>query len=110
MAQVQGYGEDREEILRPQRVLELRRHAGHASTHLYRSRSGQWVVNKRGVGTMLYWATVFFVIAVAAAVLGFTGLAEGAAGIAKVLFLIFITLFIISMLFELGRRGRRDGL
>ena len=35
---------------------------------------------------MLYWAAVFFIIAVIAAVLGFAGVAVAAAGIAKILF------------------------
>ena len=35
---------------------------------------------------MLHYAVVFFVIALIAAVFGFTGLAAGAAGIAKILF------------------------
>ena len=39
---------------------------------------------------MLYWAAVFFIIALIAAVLGFGGIAAGAAGIAKILFFIFL--------------------
>ena len=35
---------------------------------------------------MLHYAVVFFVIAIIAAVLGFGGIAAGAAGIAKILF------------------------
>jgi uncharacterized membrane protein YtjA (UPF0391 family) len=35
---------------------------------------------------MLHYAVVFFVIALVAALFGFTGLAAGAAGIAKILF------------------------
>ena len=38
---------------------------------------------------MLYWAAVFFVIALIAAVFGFGGIAAGAAEIAKILFFIF---------------------
>ena len=52
---------------------------------------------------MLYWAAVFFVIALISAVLGFGGLASGAAGIAKVLFFVFLVLGALSMLF--GRRA-----
>jgi uncharacterized membrane protein YtjA (UPF0391 family) len=51
---------------------------------------------------MLYWAAVFFVIAIAAAVLGFGGVAASAAGVAKVLFVIFLVLAGISLL--MGRR------
>lgn len=47
---------------------------------------------------MLHWALVFFVVALAAALLGFGGLAAGAASIAKVLFFVFLVLFIISLI------------
>ncbi len=46
---------------------------------------------------MLYWAAVFLVIAILAAVLGFGGIAVGAAGIAKVLFFLFLVLFVVSL-------------
>ena len=39
---------------------------------------------------MLHYAAVFFVIAIIAAVFGFTGLAVGAASIAKILFFVFL--------------------
>jgi uncharacterized membrane protein YtjA (UPF0391 family) len=52
--------------------------------------------------TMLYWAAVFFVIAIVAAILGFGGLAAGAASIAKVLFVVFLILTAVSLL--VGRR------
>ncbi len=55
---------------------------------------------------MLYWAAVFFIIALVAAIFGFGGVAEASLGIAKVLFFIFIILFIISLVVGLGRRGR----
>ena len=57
---------------------------------------------------MLYWAAVFFVIALIAAVFGFGGVATGAMGIAKILFFVFLILFVISLLFSLlkGRSPR----
>jgi uncharacterized membrane protein YtjA (UPF0391 family) len=48
---------------------------------------------------MLRWSLIFFVIAIIAAIFGFGGIAEGAASIAKVLFFIFLALFIIAILF-----------
>jgi len=54
---------------------------------------------------MLYWAAMFFIIAIIAAVFGFGAIAGGAAAIAKVLFLVFIVLFVISLIFGLNRRG-----
>ena len=57
--------------------------------------------------TMLYYAVVFLVIALVAAVFGFGGIAAGAAGIAKILFLVFLALFIASAVAGMLRRGRR---
>jgi len=56
---------------------------------------------------MLYWAAVFFVIAIIAAVFGFGGIAAGAAGIAKILFVVFVILFVLSLIFGGIRRGPR---
>ena len=54
---------------------------------------------------MLYYAAVFFIIALIAALFGFTGIAIGAAEIAKILFLIFLVLFAVSLVVGLLRRG-----
>jgi len=54
---------------------------------------------------MLYWAAVFFVIALIAAIFGFGGIYVAAAGIAKVLFFIFLVLFVLSLLFRGPRQG-----
>ncbi len=54
---------------------------------------------------MLYWAVVFFVIALVAALFGFGGIAAGASGIAQILFFVFVVLFVISLLAGLFRRG-----
>ena len=53
---------------------------------------------------MLSWAITFLIIALIAAVLGFGGIAGTAAGIAKILFGVFLILFIVSLLFR-GRPG-----
>lgn len=47
---------------------------------------------------MLYWAVVFFIIAVIAAVFGFGGIASASAGIAQILFFIFVALFVIALI------------
>jgi uncharacterized membrane protein YtjA (UPF0391 family) len=52
---------------------------------------------------MLYYAMVFLVIALVAAIFGFTGVYVAAAGIAKILFFLFLVLFLVSLLF--GRRA-----
>lgn len=59
---------------------------------------------------MLYWSAIFFVIALVAAALGFGGLASGAADIGKVLFFLFIILFLVSMLVGVFSRGRGRGI
>ncbi len=48
---------------------------------------------------MLKWSATFLLIAIVAAIFGFTGIAEGAADIAKVLFFIFLIGFVIVLLF-----------
>ena len=55
---------------------------------------------------MLYWSLTFFIVALVAALLGFTGIAADASGIARLLFFIFVILFLASLLFSLitGRR------
>lgn len=55
---------------------------------------------------MLYYAIVFFIVSVIAAILGFGGIAFGAAEIAKVLFFVFLVLFLASLI--MGLRNRRD--
>ena len=49
--------------------------------------------------TMLRWVITFLIIALIAAVLGFSDIAGDAAYIAKILFFIFLVLFVISLLF-----------
>jgi uncharacterized membrane protein YtjA (UPF0391 family) len=54
---------------------------------------------------MLHYAVVFLVIALIAALFGFGGIAAGAVEIAKVLFFIFLALFVISLIVGLFRRS-----
>ena len=54
---------------------------------------------------MLYWSVVFFIVAIIAGVFGFLGIADAAAGIGKVLFFIFVVLFVVSLISGIGRRG-----
>ena len=52
--------------------------------------------------SMLYYALVFLLIAIVAAIFGFTGVYAAAAGIAKILFILFLVLFVVSLV--AGRR------
>jgi uncharacterized membrane protein YtjA (UPF0391 family) len=56
---------------------------------------------------MLGWALTFLVIALIAGVLGFTTVAGAAMGIAKILFFVFLVLFVVSLIMYLvrGRAG-----
>lgn len=47
---------------------------------------------------MLGWAVTFLIIAIFAGVLGFGGIAGTSAGIAQILFVIFLILFFVSLL------------
>jgi uncharacterized membrane protein YtjA (UPF0391 family) len=46
---------------------------------------------------MLYWAAVFFIIALVAAFFGFGGVAGSAAGVAKLFFYVGLILFVVSL-------------
>jgi uncharacterized membrane protein YtjA (UPF0391 family) len=54
---------------------------------------------------MLRWALAFFIVALIAALLGFTGIAIAAAGIAKILFYLFLILFLVTLVGHLLRRS-----
>jgi uncharacterized membrane protein YtjA (UPF0391 family) len=58
---------------------------------------------------MLRWSLAFFIVSIIAAVFGFGGIASGASEIARVLFFIFIVVFLISLLWGLAA-GRRPPL
>jgi uncharacterized membrane protein YtjA (UPF0391 family) len=47
---------------------------------------------------MLYWSLVFLLVAVIAGVFGFTGVYLAAAGIARILFFLFLVLFVVSLI------------
>jgi uncharacterized membrane protein YtjA (UPF0391 family) len=49
---------------------------------------------------MLKWALTFFIVAIIAAVFGFGGIAAGAVEIARILFVVFIVLFIVAVLMQ----------
>ncbi|TLY16526.1 MAG: DUF1328 domain-containing protein [Nitrospirae bacterium] len=50
---------------------------------------------------MLRWAVIFFLISMIAAFFGFTDVAAGAAEIAKVLFYIFVAIFVVFLVLGL---------
>lgn len=54
---------------------------------------------------MLGWSLTFLIIALVAAALGFGGIAGTASGIAQILFVIFLALFLVSMLMR-ALRGK----
>jgi uncharacterized membrane protein YtjA (UPF0391 family) len=60
---------------------------------------------ERIASAMLRYALIFFIIALIAAVFGFTGIAAGAAEIAKILFFVFLIVAGVSLLMGLLRRG-----
>lgn len=53
---------------------------------------------------MLRWAAIFFIISIVAAVLGFGGIAAGATEIARVLFYVFLMVFLVALIMGIRRR------
>ncbi len=54
---------------------------------------------------MLRWALIFLVVALVAGVLGFTSIAGASIDIAKILFFVFLVLFVVSLIAN-AVRGR----
>jgi len=59
----------------------------------------------RKEAAMLRYAIAFFVIAIIAALFGFGGIAAGATEIAKILFFVFLILFVVSLVAGMLKRG-----
>jgi uncharacterized membrane protein YtjA (UPF0391 family) len=61
---------------------------------------------REGKVAMLKWAVIFLIIALVAALFGFTDIASASAGIAKILFGIFLVLFLAAVFIGLvvGKR------
>jgi uncharacterized membrane protein YtjA (UPF0391 family) len=55
---------------------------------------------------MLRWAAAFFIVAIVAAIFGFGDIAAAATGVAKILFYVFLILFLISLVSGLTFRSR----
>jgi uncharacterized membrane protein YtjA (UPF0391 family) len=55
--------------------------------------------------SMLSWALAFLVLAIIAALFGFGGVAGTAMGAAKILFFVFLVLFLVSLIFGGFRRS-----
>jgi len=55
---------------------------------------------------MLRWAVAFFIVAIVAAIFGFGDIAAAATGVAKILFYVFLILFLISLISGITLRRR----
>lgn len=53
---------------------------------------------------MLRWALIFFIVAIVAGLLGFGNIAGAATGIAKILFFIFLIVFLVSLILALVKK------
>ena len=71
-----------------------------------RSIKNRAVLYRKRRWLMLYYALVFFVVAIVAGVFGFLGIAAAAAGIARILFFIFLVFFLVSLLGHVARRRK----
>src|SRR5204862_3874774 len=54
---------------------------------------------------MLYWALMFLVVALVAALFGFGGIASTATGIAQILFVIALVMFLVTLVANFIRRS-----
>jgi uncharacterized membrane protein YtjA (UPF0391 family) len=61
-------------------------------------------LNRQQETNMLAWTLTFRIIAIIAAALGFTGVAGAAASVAQFIFVLFLVLFVASLIFGFVRR------
>jgi uncharacterized membrane protein YtjA (UPF0391 family) len=54
---------------------------------------------------MLRWALLFLLVAIVAGIFGFAGVMVAAAGIAKLLFYVFLVLFVVSLAMSVVSRA-----
>ncbi len=54
---------------------------------------------------MLRWASVFLIVAIVAGIFGFAGVMVAAAGVAKLLFYVFLVLFVVSLAMSVVSRA-----
>ena len=80
-------------------VMHLRERPCRKLAYYWRIHGQDQIVN-----LMLRWTITFLVIALIAAVFGFTGIAAGAAEIAKIIFYIFLAFLVISLIAGAFRR------
>ncbi len=59
---------------------------------------------------MLYWAFICLIIALVAALFGFTGIAGASAGTAQVLIIIFLVLFLGAVILAFGIIGHASSV
>ncbi|HMT02815.1 MAG TPA: DUF1328 domain-containing protein [Burkholderiales bacterium] len=54
---------------------------------------------------MLIWVLFFLILSIIAGLFGFTNIAVASASIAKILFMIFIVAFLVSLIMHIIRKG-----
>lgn len=59
---------------------------------------------------MLRWTLTFLVVAIIAALLGFTNIAGESMYIAKILFFVFLVVFLVTLVFSLVSGKRPSGI
>jgi|SRR4051794_30209724 uncharacterized membrane protein YtjA (UPF0391 family) len=51
--------------------------------------------------TILKWALIFFLVSIVAGILGFTGISEASADVARFLFYVFVVIFLVLLILGL---------
>lgn len=59
---------------------------------------------------MLSWSVLFLIIALVAGILGFTSIAGTSLAIAKIIFFVFLVLFVVSLFMRGAARATRGDL
>jgi uncharacterized membrane protein YtjA (UPF0391 family) len=75
-----------------------------ACSDLWRSAGAEYA-GQEEERKMLHYALIFFLIAIVAAVFGFGSIAGASAGIAQILFFLFLVVFLVTLVMGVARRA-----
>lgn len=61
---------------------------------------------KKRISPMLSWVLIFLILSIIAGIFGFTGIAVASAEIAKIIFFVFLIMFVVTLILHLVGRSR----
>ncbi len=89
----------------PNTLEDMNLRFGEMRAHLVAVAPAPTARRQGGGNEMLHYALIFFLIAIVAAVFGFGSIAGASASIAKILFFLFLVVFLVTLVMGVARRA-----